>query len=258
MPVSQLEKLFNKAQKGKWAIGHFNISDFKMLIPIFQAAKKLKSPVIIGMSERRSKRLGLKKAISLVRKLREENSFPVFLNLDHGKSFIYIKKAIDAGYDAVHFDGSDLPLLKNISIARQVVRYANKKNVLVEGEVGVIGGELTEPKDAKRFIKETGVDTLAVSVGTIHGIVKLGKKNPPISLKRLREIKKKTGKMPLVLHGGSGTPDKDIKAAVKSGVVKININTELQIAYKTKGLKAVQRVVEKKINLFGSNNKIHD
>jgi len=251
-----LKKIFDRAIKGKWAVGQFNLSDFRLLEPIFAAAKKLKSPVIIGISERQSKRLGLEKAAVLIGRLRQEHAFPVFLNLDHAKSFVYIKKAIDSGYDAVHFDGSGLPLLKNIIIARKIVRYARKKNVLVEGEVGIIGGELTELKDAKRFVRETGVSSLAVSVGTIHGIVKIGKDNPPISLKRLKEIKKELTKMPLVLHGGSGTSEKDIKAAIKSGIVKININTELKIAYKKKGLKAVQEVVEKKINLFGSKNKI--
>lgn len=255
MPDNQLKKIFNKALKGKWAIGQFNVSNFKTLKPIFQAAKKLKSPIIVGISERQSKRLGLKKAAVLVKDLREKNNFPVFLNLDHAKSFIYIKKAIDSGYDAVHFDGSDLPFSQNIRIAKKVVRYARKNNVLVEGEVGIIGGELTQPKDAQRFIKETKVDSLAVSIGTVHGIVKIGKDNPPISLKRLKEIKKKLAKMPLVLHGGSGTAKNDIKAAVKSGIVKINISTELKLAYRRKGLKAVQKVVEKKINLFGSRNR---
>lgn len=258
MPVNQLKKLFNEALDGKWAIGQFNISDFRMLKPIFEAARKLKSPVIIGISERQSKVLGLKKVAVLVRRLRKENCFPVFLNLDHARSFIYIKKAINAGYDSVHFDGSDLSLFKNISIAKKVVRYARKKNVLVEGEVGVIGGDLTEPKDALRFLKEIKVDILAVSIGNIHGIMKTGKNNPPLSLKRLKEIRKKTGKTPLVLHGGSGTAKKDIEAVMKSGVVKINISTELKIAYKQKGLKAVQKVVSNKINLFGSNNKLHD
>src|SRR4030042_1240443 len=126
MPNNQLKILFNKALEGEWAIGQFNVSDFKMLKPIFQAAQKLKSPIIVGISERQSKRLGLKKAAVLVRALREKNNFPIFLNLDHSKSFRYIKKAIDSGYDAVHFDGSDLPLSENIRVTKKVVRYARK------------------------------------------------------------------------------------------------------------------------------------
>ena len=134
-------------------------------------------------------------------------------------------------------------------------------------------GDLTDPEEAKRFVRETGVDSLAVNIGTFHGMKDKGK-NPSINLKRLKEIKKKVGKTPLVLHGGSGTKDKDIKAAIASGVVKVNINTELRVAY-TKALKsalfgksaipykytkeavkAVQKVVEDKIKLLGSNNKI--
>ncbi len=250
-----MKNLFKKAQKGKWAIGQFNISSLKTLNPIFLAAKKLKSPIIIGASERKSKRLGLEKVAALVGELRKKNKFPVFLNLDHSKSFLYIKKAIDSGYEAVHFDGSQLSLSENIKIAKKVVRYARKRNVFVEGEVGVIGGVLTDPKDVQKFLRQVKVDSLAVNVGTIHGIVKLGKNNPPICLQRLKEIKKKTGKMPLVLHGGSGTAEKDIRAAIKSGIVKINISTELKIAYRKKGLAGVQKVVEKKIKLFGSRNR---
>ena len=158
------------------------------------------------------------------------------------------------GYDSVHFDGSGLPLKKNIEITKKVVKYARPKKVLVEGEIDVIGGKLTDPQDVKTFINKTKVNTLAVDVGTIHGIRKSGK-NPPIDLERLKEIKKKTGRTPLVLHGGSGTAGKDIKAAIKIGVTKININTELKIAYKKAGIKAVEKAVEEKIKLFGSANK---
>ncbi|PIQ98541.1 MAG: tagatose-bisphosphate aldolase, partial [Candidatus Nealsonbacteria bacterium CG11_big_fil_rev_8_21_14_0_20_39_9] len=163
---------------------------------------------------------------------------------------------------------------------KKVVNYARKHGVLVEGEAGVIGdvgkqkGVLTEPKDALRFVKETKVDSLAVAIGNLHGIEASGI-NPKLNLKRLREIKEKIGNIPLVLHGGSGTPEADIKKAIKSGIVKININTELRMAY-TNTLKksfqekpteivsykymplvveAVQRVVEEKIRLFGSQNK---
>ena len=161
---------------------------------------------------------------------------------------------MDLGYDAVHFDGASLSLLENIKIAKKVVKYASQKKVLVEGEVDVIGGRFTDPKEAARFVKETKVDSLAVNIGTIHGIKKSGK-NPPVNLKKLKEIKKKLGKVPLVLHGGSGTAEKDVKAAIRLGVAKINISTDLKIAYKKGGPKAVQKVIEKKIKIFGSNNK---
>ncbi len=246
---------FKKAENGKWALGQFNISNLDTLEAIFKAAKKLKSPVIIGTSERGSKLLGLKKVVLAVQKLKKGNNFPAFLNLDHSKSFKYIKKAADSGYDAVHFDGSSLSLSENIKIAKKVVKYARGKKVLVEGEVDVIGGRFTDSKEAARFVKETKVDSLAVNIGTIHGIKKSGK-NPPVNLKKLREIKKELGRTPLVLHGGSGTAEKDVKAAIRLGVVKINISTDLKIAHKKGGPKAVQKVVEKKIKLFGSVNEI--
>ena len=279
MPAKILN-LFKKAQRGRWAIGQFNFSNLETLKAIVQAAEKLKSPTIVGTSEGESKFVGLEQAAALVKSYREKTKLPIILNLDHGRSFDYIKKAIDAGYDAVHFDGSGLSLEKNIQETKKVVNYARKHGVLVEGEAGVIGdvgkqkGVLTEPKDALRFVKETKVDSLAVAIGNLHGIEASGI-NPKLNLKRLKEIKEKIGNIPLVLHGGSGTPEADIKKAIKSGIVKININTELRMAY-TNTLKksfqekpteivsykymplvveAVQKIVEEKIRLFGSQNK---
>ena len=268
-------KILKAAQKGKWAVGQFNVSNIETLKAIFGAAKKLRSPVIIGTSEGESKFLGLRQARALVSLLEEETGVPAILNLDHGKTFDYIKKAIQAGYDSVHFDGSHLPLSQNIVLTKKVVKYAARFRVLVEGEVGVIGGNLTDTKEAQKFARETNIDLLAVNVGTIHGIKKSGK-NPAVKLRRLEEIKKAVGNIPLVLHGGSGTPEKDIKAAIKLGIVKININTELRNAftgslrkelgkntrentpykYLPYAIEAVQKVVEGKIKLFRSNNKI--
>ena len=272
---SSLKYYLKKAQKEKWAIGQFNFSNAEILQAIIQAAKKSRSPLILGTSTGECQFFDPKKAVVLTEFFRQETGLPVFLNLDHGKSLDYIKEVIAAGYQAVHFDGSDLPLKKNIETTKKVVTYARKRNVLVEGEVGVIGGDLTNPQDALDFVKQTGVDSLAISVGTLHGINKSGQ-NPPINLKRLAEIKKKVGSIPLVLHGGSGTPLKDIKAAVKLGIVKVNFNTELRRAF-TNSLKlfleknpteatpykylpqailSVQKIVEEKIKLLNSVNKI--
>lgn len=289
MPNKNLTDYLKKAQKEEWAIGQFNVSNLEALRAIVQAAQGLNSPIIIGTSEGESKFIGLKQVVALVGSFREETRLPVFLNLDHGKSFDYIKEAIRAGYDAVHFDGSRLSLKENIEITKTIAKLAHKKGILVEGEVGVIVGasevletspeikeeDLTNPKDALKFIKETKVDSLAVNIGTFHGIEASGR-NPHINLQRLREIKEKIGeKSFLVLHGGSGTPKEDIKAAIKLGIVKININTELRLAF-TDTLKkvfqetpkettpykylpgailAVQKVVEEKIKLFGSRNR---
>ena len=284
-----LKNYFKEARKGGWAIGQFNFSDLKVLEAIVLAAKKMRSPVILGTSEGESKSIGLKQAVSLVKAFREESGLPIFLNLDHGKSLEYIREAIDAGYDAVHFDGSSLPLDENIRIAKEVVLYGRKKKVFIEGEVGVIRGsseihkekvavaeeDLTDPAEALKFIRETKIDNLAVNIGLFHGIALSGKK-PDINFQRLKEIKNKTeDRAGLVLHGGSGVPEEDVKRAIKLGIVKININTELRLAftgalkevlrdfpeentsykYMPRVVRAVQEVVESKIQLFGSKNR---
>lgn len=246
-----LKQYFKRAQKEKWALGSFNFAKEQIFRAIVRANQKLKSPAILAISERSSRLFGLKKAVKLFKKIKG----PFFLHLDHSTSFEYIKKAINLGFKSVHFDGSQLPFKKNIEITKKVVRYANPRNVLVEGEIDVLGGKLTDPRQVKTFISQTKVDALAVDVGTVHGIMKSGK-NPPLHLKRLREIKEKAGNTPLVFHGGSGTADKDIKAAIKLGVIKININTELKNAYQKGGEKEVEKTVKRKIILFGSKNKI--
>jgi len=251
----------------------------------------MKSPVILGTSPRESEYLGIKETVALFEIMKAKYNIPAFLNLDHAKDLKSIKEAIDYGYSCVHFDGSNLNFKKNIECVKKIVKYAHKKGVLVEGEIGIIGTEsskiykkkfkiekknLTNPEEAEKFIKETGVDSLAVSIGNFHGIQAIGK-NPPLHLKRLEEIRKVTEKTFLVLHGGSGIRKKDIKEAIKLGIVKININTDLRLAF-AKGLmknfskgkikqlapykylpfaiNEVQKKVEEKIKLFKSNNKI--
>ncbi len=286
----KLQGFLKKAQKEKWALGQFNFSTLSQLKGIIQAAQKLKSPLILGTSEGESKFLGLEQTVALRDAFRKQTQLPYFLNLDHGKSVDFVKKACKIGYDAVHFDGSQLSLEENIKKAKQVVEYAKNFEVLVEGEVGILGTEsskiykskfeikeenLTDPTQAERFIRETGVDSLAPSIGTFHGLSKK-EKNPHIQLDRLKEIKERTADKFLVLHGGSGTPRGDIEKAVKMGVVKVNINTELRLAftdtlrkvlkknpdkitpykYLPEVVSKVQKVVENKIKLFGSQDKI--
>ena len=253
-----LLQYFKKAEKGKWALGQFNFYDEEQLVGIIEAASRLKAPVILGTSERQSKKVGLKKIVAQVAEYKRKYHHPVFLHLDHSRSFDYIIKAIASGYDSVHFDGSGLPLKENVRIAKKVVNYAKKKKIPVEGEIEAIQAvnrkkeTLTDPAIARKFLKETKVDTLAVTVGNFHGISKSGI-NPKLDLKRLERIKKVVGKTPLVLHGGSGTRREDIRKAVRLGVVKINIGTEIKRA---KTFSRVKKVVEEKIKLFGSNNKI--
>lgn len=283
-------KYLKSARKGGWAIGQFNFSTMEIMRAIFQAAEKLKSPIIIGTSEGESGFFGIDEAVALKDLFSKKYGVPALLNLDHGKSLDYIKKVVDAGYDLVHFDGSKLPLEENIKITKEVVDYAHKKGVLVEGEVGIIGGssvvykerieakeeDLTDPKEAKFFLEKTKVDCLAINVGTFHGMESSGP-SPHIHLSRLKEIREEIkNKAFLVLHGGSGTPEEDIKEAIKLGIVKININTESRLAF-TNAIKksfqeneaeivpykfllpsiiSVQQVVEEKINLFNSKDRI--
>jgi fructose-bisphosphate aldolase class II len=271
-----------KARKEAWAVGQFNVSNLETMRAAIQVSQKMKSPVIIGTSEGESGFLGLREAVALVKTFNRKG-VSSFLHLDHGKTFDYIKNAVDAGYDSVHIDGSKLPLKDNIALTKKVMAYCKKRGVQVEGEVGLIGGSstvlketpkfsMTDPKDAEKFVKETKVNSLAVSVGNFHGVRESGE-DPEIDLSRLKEISELVG-IPLVLHGGSGIPSQNIKKAIKLGVAKININTDLRVAY-TAALKKVlkegeivpykympkvaeeiQKIVEEKITLFQSKNKI--
>lgn len=264
-----LKDYLKKAQREKFAIGQFNFSTIEQLRGILDAAERMKTPVILGTSEGESKFLGLKEILALVEISKMKYKVPVFLNLDHGKNLDYIKKAVDFGYSAVHFDGSDLSLEKNMKYVKKVVEYAHKRGVLVEGELDPIKKEgLTSPKEAEKFIKETKVDSLAIAIGNVHGM----HKNQKLDFERLKEINSRVDAF-LVLHGGSGISNIQIRKTINSGINKININTELRLAWKRtlakslkaqeikpykilpKVQKAVQEKVEEKIKLFQSNKK---
>ena len=237
-----LKQILKDAQKNHYAIGQFNFSTIEQLRGILAAAKEKRSPVILGTSEGESKFLGLKETIALVEISKVEYQIPAFLNLDHGKDLKWLKQAIDYGYSAVHFDGSNLPLKKNRKHAKEIVSYAHKRGVVVEGELGYIKGEskvhkkkikikkedLTSPEQVEQFIKETKVDSLAIAIGSIHGIYATA---PKLDFSRLKEIQTIT-KVPLVLHGGSGISRQEIKKTIKLGIAKININTELRFIWK--------------------------
>jgi len=300
--MKNLKYYISKAYKEHWAIGQFNFSDWSQVKGILDTAKKLRSPIILGTSEGESKFVGLEEAVAMRNVLRKKTGLPIFLNLDHGKSFseeggsasggeipYIIKQAIMAGYDMVHFDGSKLELNENIKISKKVVNFARKRGVVVEGEIGRIGTDssrvyvnkfeinekdLTGIEESKNYYDKTKVDILAIGVGTFHGMDMSGV-SPNIRLDRLKEIKEKVS-VPLVLHGGSGTPEEDIKEAIKLGITKININTETRLAftgtlkkvlgenkeeivpykYLVEPILAVQAVAERNINLFGSVGKI--
>lgn len=240
-----LKDYLNKALKERWAFPHFNISDAVTLAGICEAAKELGSPILIGTSEGERKFIGLKQAVAMIRAYREEYGLPIFLNADHHKGVNTAEEAIDAGYDSIHIDLSVAKLEENIVGTKEVVEYAKlkNKNISVEGEVGYLVTEsskiykevikippesLTKPEEAARFVKETGVNRFAPAVGNLHGIAANVKK---LDIARIEAIRAVIGDTAMVLHGGSGTPDDQIKEAIKAGINNIHINTELRVAY---------------------------
>ena len=251
----KLKNYLQRAQAGDWAVAQINFSTPEQLRGIFAAGANLRSPLILGTSEGESKFLGFEEVISLVKIYRKKYKFPMaFLNLDHGKNPDWIRLAVDFGYDAVHFDGSALSLEDNIKQTKEIAKYGHRKGALVEGELGAVKGEsvfhegkaeitrgdLTLPEDVERFLKETRVDSLAVAIGNVHGVYNI---MPHLDFERLAEINKKSEAF-LVLHGGSGIPDQEIKQAIKLGIAKINFNTEIRIAWK----KALESVFQKEPN----------
>ena len=275
--MKTLKYFFKKAKKEGWAIGQFNFSTLEQLKAIVNVAEKLKSPVILGTSQGEANFFGLEEAV-LLRNLYRKKFPYIYLNLDHGKDVNLIKKAINLGYDCVHFDGSSLNFQENLKITKKIVKYAHKKGCLVEGEIKSIQGSseihkelpkevlLEDIERAKEFVKKTEIDSLAINIGNVHGVYK---KSIRLNIEHLKKIKREIPIF-LVLHGGSGTSKEDIKAAIKNGVVKINVNTELRKAWREgleKSLKKhkdtikpynilpevilkVEETVEEKIKLF--------
>ena len=287
--IKTLRECVREAQEKKIAIGHFNISNTEGLWAVFRAAQALNVPVIIGVSEGERDFIGVRQAAALVKSIKDEFQYPIYLNADHTYSFERVKEAIDAGFDSVIFDGAKLSFEENVAITKQCVEYAKNcgREVLIEGELGFIGtsskvldeipegvelGEnsLTHPDKAREFVEQTGVHMLAPAVGNFHGMLR-GGVDPKLNIERIKAISEST-KVPLVLHGGSGNSEDDFKQAIANGVAIVHINTEIRVAYK-KGLmlglsenseevapykflkpavKAVQDVVEKKLRLFNN------
>jgi len=247
-----LRECIKEAEEKKVAIGHFNISNLESLHAIYNAAKKLNVPVIIGLSEGEENFVGLEEGVALVSAIRERDDYPIFLNADHHHTFETVKKCIDAGFDSVIIDGAKLSFEENVKITKECVDYARSitrntgRDILVEAELGYIGegsnikdaipegaGILTKPDEAKKFVEQTGIDMFAPSVGNIHGVIRTG--NPHIDVNLVAEIKKATG-VPLVLHGGSGLRDVDFTNAISAGISVVHISTEIRVAY-VEGLK---------------------
>lgn len=296
MILMTLKQYHERALQEGWALGHFNVSELDQMRAIVEACKEMCSPAIIGTSEGERAHLGLLEAVALRDLMRKEYDLPIFLNADHSKSIAAAQKAIDAGYDSVHIDLSALPFEENIRGTRDVVEYARVKcqisnvkcQISVEGELGYLRGEskiqkekiavkpedYTKPEEAEEFVKKTGVDRLAIVAGNVHG---LSFGEPNIDIKRIRDIRKAVSKSAaLVLHGGSGIPDDQIKAAIQAGIANVHINTDLRVAYVRElkksleehadevamykldhsAIQAMKELVGKKLKLFGSIGKI--
>lgn len=226
--------------KGKGAIGAFNLHCFEMLPSMVKGAEEINRPIIIQTSLGTAEYIGFETLIAAVKSLAERSSIDVCLHMDHCKDIEALKKAMDCGYSSVMYDGSALPLEENIKNTKEVVAYAKERNVSVEGEVGSIGGAeegvvvekdaacYTKPEDALYFAQSTGVDALAVSIGTTHGQYKSKAK---INYELLKELSEKLTNVGMVLHGGTGVSDEDMKRCVKEGMKKINVGTELNKSY---------------------------
>lgn len=297
--------LLKKARAGKYAVPAFNINNLEILKAVVAAAVELKSPIIVQTSEGAIEYAGMDYLIAMVR-VAAQAKIPVVLHVDHGKDLKLIKKAIDSGYTSVMFDGSSLPYSKNVKATQQVVAWAKKKGVSVEAEIGVLAGiedfvsveardaALTDPKQALDFSKATGCDSLAIAIGTAHGAYKF-KGKTHLDIDRLKKIAALV-KKPLVLHGASGVledvkamaehygaklgeargvMDQDIKQAIKNGIAKINIDTDIRLAF-TAGIREavtdlpkvidprklmepsyqlMKEVAKRKITVFGSKGK---
>ena len=279
-----MKDMLNKAKDEKYAVGQFNINNLEWTIAVLKKAQELNSPVILGVSSGASKYMcGFNVVSAMVKELIKSLNItvPVALHLDHGDSFEICKSAIDAGFTSVMIDASHYEYEENVRITKEVVEYAKKFNVSVESELGRVGGQednvvsqgvvYADVNECADFVKRTGIDCLAPALGSVHGPYK---GEPKLGFKEMLEIKEATDK-PLVLHGGSGIPDYQIKEAISRGTCKINVNTECQQEW-TKlvretlnndsevydprkvigpGMKGISKVVNDKIILFGSNNK---
>jgi fructose-bisphosphate aldolase class II len=287
--MSNAFELLKKANDQKYAIGAFNVAGTETFKAITQAASKMKSPIILEASDGEVAYVGYKQLVATARIYEQELGVPIIVNLDHGKDFESCKRAIEAGFDYIHIDAGKLGHEEAVAVTKEVVELAHKHGLPVEGEIDHIEGSsedhrkelsgilqnpkmYTDPERAKDFVARTGVDVFASFVGNLHGEYADKER---INIELLQKIKSLLPNTYLSLHGGSGIDDNDVKAAIQNGIVKVNVNSEMRIAYKMTlqeilnktndvaiykltppAIEAVQKVVEYKIKLFGSANKI--
>jgi len=283
MALVSMKEMLIKAKEEKYAVGQFNINNLEFTQAILLAAQEEKSPVILGVSEGAGKYMGgFISVVHMVKGLIESYNItvPVAIHLDHGSSFDKCKEAIDAGFTSVMIDASHHPFEENVKITKEVVEYAHTKGISVEAELGTVGGEedgvtggiiYADPAECKAMVEQTDIDCLAPALGSVHGPYK---GEPKLGFAEMEQIGNETG-MPLVLHGGTGIPDEQIKRAISLGTAKINVNTENQIAvtktireilnndqnvydprkYLAPARDAIKATVIDKMRVFGSSQK---
>ena len=285
--IVNAKEMLVKAKAGHYAVGHFNINNLEWTKCVLLTAQELNSPVILGVSEGAGKYMGGFKTVADMAKAMDESlkiTVPVAIHLDHG-TYEGAYACIKAGFSSIMFDGSHYPIQENLEKTRELTHVAHALGLSIEAEVGAIGGEedgvigmgeCADPEECK-VIAELGVDMLAAGIGNIHGKYPANWKG--LSFETLAEVQKRTGEMPLVLHGGSGIPEDMIKKAISLGVSKINVNTECQIAFAeatrkyieagkdlegkgfdprkllAPGADAIKATVKAKMELFGSVGK---
>ncbi len=280
--VNPIKKI-KEAQAEKYAVPAFNIHNLETIQAVVNGAVKKKSPVMIAATPGTLKHAGIKNIASLVKNAAEDNDIPIALHVDHCTSYDVIKSCIECGFTSVMIDASHLPYEENVALTNRVVELAHKAGVCVEAELGKIGGveddikvsakdaAYTVPEEALDFVKKTNIDTLAIAIGTAHGMYK-GK--PELDFDRLKKIAEIVD-IPLVLHGASGVYAEDVRKAISLGICKVNIATELKIPfadaikevfrnkpsendprnYMGAGRAAAQKIVEEKIEMCNSAHK---
>ncbi|API91844.1 MULTISPECIES: class II fructose-bisphosphate aldolase [Virgibacillus] len=255
MPLVSMKEMLEKGKENGYAVGQFNLNNLEYAQAILQAAEEEKSPVILGVSEGAARYMGgFNVVVAMVKSLMDAygTTVPVAIHLDHGSSFAKCAEAIHAGFTSVMIDASHDPLEENIAVTKKVVELAHLHGVSVEAELGTVGGQeddvvadgviYADPKECKKLVEATGIDCLAPALGSVHGPYK---GEPNLGFEEMEEILN-TVQIPLVLHGGTGIPTKDIQRAISLGTAKINVNTENQIAQANK----VREVLNEKPDLY--------